>query len=91
MIISLVMPDAPLRARRTAAAPLVTDAAGTPARTGARSEQAGQDDDEQQQQKAHTCRGGASAPPDRQFVKRRIRTLRIRPNPAKVAIMEEPP
>jgi|GraSoiStandDraft_34_1057297.scaffolds.fasta_scaffold217335_2 hypothetical protein len=26
-----------------------------------------------------------------QFVKRRIRTLRIRPNPASVAIMEEPP
>jgi hypothetical protein len=28
---------------------------------------------------------------DGQFVKRRIRTLRIRPNPTSVAIMEEPP
>src|SRR5688572_2834356 len=82
MIISLVMPDAPLRARK---APPRKRRYRRGQRTGAQrahGEQAGQDEGEGEQQlEAHKV----------QFVKRRIRTLRIKPNPAKVAIMEEPP
>src|SRR6187455_2169694 len=91
MIISLVMPDAPLRARRSPPrrVPLYRQRGGT---HDVRREQAGQEEDEEQQREAHkVCRAGLQPRRWSQFVKRRIRTLRIRPNPASVAIMEEPP